>query len=273
MRGIEYLIMEPFYFRKSFKPLLGIYHPPRINTSHNVGVVLCYPMGQEYMRSHRSFFQLAQLLSSAGFDVLRFDYYGCGDSDGACNQGSIKQWIVDISTAVDELNGGCDLEKVCLVGLRLGGTLAMIAASRRTDIDSVVLWDPVVDGTINLEELKRLHDEWLQRSFARPQLYPVVQNAHEILGFPITDTMTDELMEINLLKLEQKPANKIFIIETDKATKNNRFREHLENFDLKLKYEYIPIPKVWIRKNNRDNKGLVPIPILKSIVTWISKVY
>lgn len=265
--------MEPFYFRKSSKPLFGIYHSPQFGMIHNVGVVLCYPMGQEYIRSHRSLLQLAKLLSSAGFHVLRFDYYSCGDSDGDCNQGSIKQWVADISTAVDELNGGCDLERVCLVGLRLGAALAMIAGIKRGDIDSIVLWDPVVDGTTYLEELTHLHDEWLQRSFAKPQLCPLGQKVREILGFPITDSMVEELVKMNLLTLEQKPANNIFIIESDKVTENKWLREHLKGINVEPSYEYVPTPKIWIKKNNGDNKGLVPTPTLKSVVTWISEVY
>ena len=265
--------MEPFYFKKSSKSLFGIYHPPQIGIFCNAGVVLCHPMGQEYIRSHRSLLQLAKLLSSAGFHVLRFDYYGCGDSEGDCNQGSIKQWVADISTAVDELNGGCDLEKVCLVGLRLGGALAMMAGAKRGNIDSIVLWNPVVDGTTYLKELRHLHDEWLQRSFARPQLGPGDQRVREILGFPVTDSMIEELVNMNLLTLEQKPANNILIIESNKVNENKRLRERLKRIDVEPSYEYVPTPKIWIKKNNGDNKGLVPTPILKSIITWISEVH
>ena len=151
--------MEPFFFRKTAKPLLGIYHPPQISTVRNVGVILCYPMGQEYIRSYRSLQKLAGLLSSVGIHVLRFDYYGCGDSDGDGTQSSIQQWIDDILTAVNELKEGCGLEKVCLVGLRLGAALAIIAGTRRADIDSIILWDPVIDGKRYLEESTSLHNK------------------------------------------------------------------------------------------------------------------
>ena len=54
-------------------------------------MVLCYPGGQEYIRSRRAFRQLAIRLSSAGFPVLRFDYHGCGDSSGDDDEGKISQ--------------------------------------------------------------------------------------------------------------------------------------------------------------------------------------
>ena len=83
--------MEPFYFGKSPRALFGVYHPPKAGMTRKTGVVLCYPMGHEYVYSHRAFLRLAMLLSSAGFHVLRFDFYGCGDSEGDCKEGKIRQ--------------------------------------------------------------------------------------------------------------------------------------------------------------------------------------
>lgn len=267
------MTMEPFYFGEPAKPLFGIYHPPQTRTSCEVGIVLCYPMGQEYIRSHRSLVRLTEFLSSVGFHVLRFDYYGCGDSGGGCYQGSVRQWINDISTAVNELNGGYDLEKVCLVGLRLGGALAMMAGVSRGDIDSIVIWDPVIDGAIYLSELIRLHDEWLRGSFAKTQLDHKHGDHCEVLGFPMTDSLKQELTDINLLTLERKPANSVFIVASNEVTKNKLLSEHLERINAKPNYEYISAPKVWIKNDDGNSKGLVPIPILKSIINWISMVY
>jgi alpha/beta superfamily hydrolase len=267
------LTMEPFYFGEPTKSLFGIYHPPQSRTSYNVGIALCCPIGQEYIRSHRSLVRLAEFLSSAGFHVLRFDYYGCGDSWGDCHQGSIRRWVEDISTAVNELNGGYDLEKVCLVGLRLGAALAMMAGTCRGDIDSIVIWDPIIDGAMYLNELMRLHDEWLRGSFAKTQLYNNHGDHCEAMGFPITNSMREELTNINLLTLERRPANSIFIVASNEVTENKLLGEHLERISVKQSYEYIPASKVWIKNRDETGKGLVPIPILKSIITWISKVY
>jgi alpha/beta superfamily hydrolase len=271
IQGGENLTIEPFYFGEPAK-LFGIYHPAQIRTSCDAGVVLCYPTGQEYIRSHRSLVRLAEFLSSAGFHVLRFDYYSCGDSEGDCHQGSIRRWVDDISTAVNELNGGYDLEKVCLVGLRLGGALAMMAGANRGDIESIVVWDPVIDGAMYLSELRHQHDEWLRGSFAKTQLDHKHGNHCEVLGFPMTDYMKEELTNINLLKLERKPANNVFIVASNEVMENMLLKEHLERINAKPGYEYISAPKVWIKNDNGTSKGLVPIPILKSIINWISTV-
>lgn len=80
--------MEPFYFGTPDEPLFGIYHPPVSEPVRDVGVLLCYPIGHEYIVSHRFYRQLSIRLAEAGFHVLRFDYYASGDSGGECELGS-----------------------------------------------------------------------------------------------------------------------------------------------------------------------------------------
>src|SRR5687768_16729988 len=115
--------MNPFYFGSSQRPLYGVYHPSKGRTARPVGVVLCYPLGQEYMRAHRAFRQLATLLTKNGFPVLRFDYAGTGDSAGDGSAGSVATWVEDIGAAIDELKDTAGVSRVSLVGLRAGGAL------------------------------------------------------------------------------------------------------------------------------------------------------
>ena len=265
--------MEPFYFRQSSKPLFGVYHPAPTGTSRNVGVVLCHPMGQEYTRSHRSLLQLAQMLSPAGFDVLRFDYYGCGDSDGDCSRGSIRQWIKDISAAVDELYAGCNLKGVCIVGLRLAAVLGAMLGAERGDIDSIVLWDTVIDGKNYLQELTRTHEEWLQGSFATPRSVYSNHYSSEILGFPLTELLKGEIADINLLALDRKPSNNVFVIESQNRNQAGQLCEYLKRINVEPRYKLVPCSKAWIKNKHGDRGGLVPIPILKAIVEWICEVY
>jgi pimeloyl-ACP methyl ester carboxylesterase len=264
--------MEVFYFGKPPFRLFGVYHPPASLNARDTGIVLCYPVGHEYIRCHRAFLRLSMFLSSIGFHVLRFDYGGCGDSEGSCEAGTLSQWITDISTAVDELKGGCDIDRICLVGLRLGGGLSIKAAVERGDIDGLVLWDTVVNGSAYMRELRKHHREWIQGSFAKSLSMGDDCRFSEILGFPLTDRMIKEIEEIDLLSLRRKPAKNIFIIETDNEVDRNIFREHLLSVDARVYHEFIQEPQVWIKKSDELSKGLVPVKTLETIVTWISQV-
>ena len=128
-------MIEPFFFGGESRPLFGVYHPPTGARIRDVGVVLCYPMGQEYTCVHRAFLQLARRLSSTGFHVLRFDFWGCGDSAGTCEEGRPRLWVQDIATAIEALRDG-QATRICIVGLRWGATLAALCCSQRCDVQS-----------------------------------------------------------------------------------------------------------------------------------------
>ena len=69
-----------------------------------------------------------------------------GDSAGDAGNASVSQWTGDVVTAVHELAASRDLREISAVGLRLGGTLAALAAQQCDCIDRLVLWEPVIDG-------------------------------------------------------------------------------------------------------------------------------
>jgi pimeloyl-ACP methyl ester carboxylesterase len=66
--------------------------------------------------------------------VLRFDFRGCGDSEGDEAVAGTDAWRDDIGTAVEELKRRAGAARVALAGLRLGGTLAAQAAAGRDDV-------------------------------------------------------------------------------------------------------------------------------------------
>ena len=54
--------MIPMYFGRSEAPLYGVYHAP-VDFDSRQAAVFCYPFGQEYMRAHRAYRQLATRLT------------------------------------------------------------------------------------------------------------------------------------------------------------------------------------------------------------------
>lgn len=229
-------------------------------------------MGQEYIRSHRAYRELAARLSKVGFPVLRFDFYGCGDSGGDCEQGEIRQWVADISMAIDEIRGRSGFVPVCLVGLRLGGTLAAMAGAERGDVDAMVLWDPVVSGKAYIEELRTLHQEMLRYSRARPKRRMTGEKYTEILGFPLTAFMRRDLEKVDLLAIRQKPAHNLVLIESNREAAAGRFKEHLTSIGAHIEYQHLPGPKVWVKQKHAYG-ALVPQQLLHAAISWIAKVY
>lgn len=264
--------IEPFYFGCSAKPLFGCYHAPKAEPARDCGVVLCYPIGQEYIHSHRAYRQLAVRLSSVGFPVLRFDYYGSGDSSGNCEQGRIRQWLADISTAIDEIRRRSGLVRVCLVGLRLGGTLSVIAGAERGDIEGIVLWEPVVSGRAYIEELTTIHQDMLRDSYMEPKHRTIGENTTEILGFPITSHVLMELEKIDLFTIRQKPANNILLIESHAEDGDGRLGNCLQGMATHVEYQELLNSPIWREDANQPNV-LVPHETLQSVVSWMAEVW
>jgi len=276
--------MEIFYFGKQ-DSLCGLYHPARGDHAHGGAVVLCGPIGQEHIRSHRAVLQLARRLSRGGFHCLRFDYFGCGDSHGEFVDGGVERWLEDVAAAVEELRAGTATRHLCLIGLRLGATLAALAGARVGLPESMVLWDPVVVGDAYLDQLVRQHQSWLEGSFAKSA--PGADDQVEILGFPMSGSLVEEIKALDLTRIAVKPARRILVIRTSSETNGHRREDPAEATavdDLTQRcrglggetdFQHLRAAPAWIKVRD-DPEGefgsrLVPANVLDAIVTWLKK--
>jgi pimeloyl-ACP methyl ester carboxylesterase len=131
--------MEPVVFNECF----GWLHEAR----GRHGVVLCNPFGYDAYCTHRGWRKLAESVAAAGMPTLRFDYPGTGDSAGLEEDPKrFDAWLGSIAAGVEWLREYTGVEQVSLVGLRLGATLAALAAARIGNIDGLVLLAPVITG-------------------------------------------------------------------------------------------------------------------------------
>jgi pimeloyl-ACP methyl ester carboxylesterase len=136
--------MMPLYFGPGDQQLFGVYEPARQGDRASRAAVLCNPVGNEYIHAHRTMRNLASRLSKAGYHVLRFDYYGTGDSAGDSDKGNPDRWCDDIGVAMSELRDMTGATKITLIGLRLGANLAARVSVRDPlQIESLVLWEPL----------------------------------------------------------------------------------------------------------------------------------
>src|SRR3954467_9063204 len=115
--------MNPLFFGRSSRQLFGAYDPPASGLSaRQEGIVLCPPLANEYLIAHPTYRLLARHLAGTGYHVLRFDYYGTGDSAGDFEETDQQQWLGDIDAAVTEIKDLGQVSRVVLVGLRFGAT-------------------------------------------------------------------------------------------------------------------------------------------------------
>ena len=79
MTGVD---EQLFFFEGSNeRKLLGFLHQP-INNCKETGIVYCHPFAEEKNCSHFVTARAAGEFARLGYPVLRFDFSGCGDSEG-----------------------------------------------------------------------------------------------------------------------------------------------------------------------------------------------
>lgn len=259
---------EGFFFQNGVKRLFGCYHPPYVPQADSPGVVLCYPTGHEYAICHRAFRQLGQRLAMQGLATLRFDYYGSGDSEGDSREASLAQWISDVGSAIHELRIRGGVQSVCLVGCRLGASLAYLAASERGDATALVLCDPIVNGRVWLDQLEAEHRSMLLRSHVAQR--NSANRTNQLLGFPIPDILRAEVQALDLLAAAPLPQTRVLIIESGNRSTGSAIREQLQSGGANVCYRNADAAMPWAWTEN-PNKLLVPSEILHWIGTWLKE--
>ncbi len=180
--------MIALHFGDSQRPLFGVYHPAQRPSSAPRAVVVCNAFGAEYMVSHHALRRVAIALAESGYDVLRFDYFGSGDSAGEPEEVSLARWSADVAVATDEMLGLCGAERVSLLGVRLGAALALRAAAREPQrVERIVAWDPVLRGDGYLAWL-----DWAERA-----LHPHGTTEPQVLGHVLPPALRAEMRALD----------------------------------------------------------------------------
>jgi len=232
--------------------------------------VLCYPVGQEYIRSHRAFYQLAVRLARAGFHVLRFDYYGCGDSEGDFEDANFSQWTEDIVDAVAEIRRKSGWQKVCLIGMRLGATLSMMAAANQQNIEGLILWEPIVDGKKYLEELAAMHKSYVGHyKLENKKGISSMGIPAEVIGFPMTTRLVEDLKTIDPYDIKLPSETDMLVLINEERTDFNKFLNYFKQINSRVDHKLIPDHKFWLEELY---KRLIPVQTLQHLVSWIDKV-
>ena len=260
------ITINPFFFGER-QHLFGILDSPDSGLIVERGVLVCYPIGQEYMHSHRSFRLLSSQFARTGIQCMRFDYSCTGDSIGETHECDLNQWTADVDAAVDYLEGKQLKGKVSIVGYRVGAAIATLAACQRGGIDSLVLWEPVLDGKQYLAEESAYQSAWLTRQgevFGRGVVEDV---GGELLGFPFPADLRMSLKSLNLLTLTTRPAPRILILTREFRREVQEFRAKLTELDAIV--DLMLAPESSISKDLPMSLPIVPLQTLSLIGEWV----
>ena len=261
--------IEIFHFGHD-RSLYGALHRTSADSAKaGDAVLICSPIGQEHVRTHFILNRLGRQLASQGMPVLRFDYFGCGDSLGNGIDASPKRWQRDIVDAYQELKHRTGARRVIGVGARLGATL-LCATLHHLDWKKLVLWDPVCDGAKFHSAAAEMHrryvlgtqDMRMGRKPRRPH------GAQELLGATYSDAAIDELKALELaLPQARSPVPVDWLSTSEPATQRTAFETILEGAT-RRRFEPMEFDCAW-NDITQMAEVLPDVGISKSLVSMV----
>jgi pimeloyl-ACP methyl ester carboxylesterase len=257
----------PRFFGEPERALFGAYHPPEGRSDRRRGVLLCYPAPEEYRAVHWAYQRLATMLSGAGFHVLRFDYFGTGDSAGETGAGDLEQWTSDIATAACELQEVGAIERISLVGFRLGAPLAISACAAGLRVRELVLWEPVVAGGVYLAQLAAEQERALLEV-----RYPVdIRRApDELLGYRMSERLRGGIEQVDLLTQPLGRADRTFIVTADERPDAAALCERVTGSGGRCVCKVVPEMTLY-SEAHRQSETLLAHATLETIVSLLTE--
>ncbi|MHB8893963.1 MAG: serine aminopeptidase domain-containing protein [Candidatus Geothermincolia bacterium] len=235
--------------------LFGVQHSPWIGNGW--GILFCYPFGEERIRVHRLLVNYARILQEQGFTVLRFDYRGYGDSDGEFRNVTVSTQQSDIGVAASHLRQAPGVERLALLGIRFGATLAAVAANTVPAVSKLVLWEPVINvreflyGKLRVN-LSTQSTSYRKIVYDRDQL---VSRMHEgipanIDGYEMCGEFYREACSINLMERDCASASDVLLVGMQPDKKECRLAvegwgQRLGQRCRSLKVDMVQSPPVW----------------------------
>ncbi|MCL2380849.1 MAG: alpha/beta fold hydrolase [Treponema sp.] len=156
------------------------------------------------LRLHEMF---ARMLVDNGFACVRFDFYGCGESDGNFSDMRVSDEIIQ-GKAIYEWTLAQDFaipEKVYPVGHSLGGVIASIVAASYQP-PAAVLWSPALSVYYDISG----------RVGAVPDHY---EKTYDLDGLDVSGGFFEDVRSLDFLKMASGYKNRVLVIHGEKDEK------------------------------------------------------
>ena len=232
-------------------------------------MVICRALGYEGLCSHRSMRHFAMAAADAGFPTIRFDYDGTGDSaGGALAENRWQAWQASVDAAILELQQATGVSAVCLLGVRLGGTIATLVAAARNDVAGLALIAPVIAGAPWLREVRAL--EATMGRAGPPAGFALPANAIESLGLLLTPDTMSHIKAVDLNSLARAPAQHCLVLDRDDRPPTEAWCAHLERLGSRVSHSIAP---GFVEMMLAPHESIVPARMVSDFQSWLTRTF
>lgn len=152
---------KPVIFKnKNGKQLIGILHLPKGKRKFPL-TVICHGFGST--KTNIKYVRLARALEKSRIASLRFDFEGCGDSEGDLEEMTIKREVSDLAAALNYALSQKNISKnkVAFLGSSLGCIVVALYIVQNSFLaKTLVFWAPALNQ-------KKLFSIWYTKSNLR----------------------------------------------------------------------------------------------------------
>lgn len=256
--------VEPFFLDSPRGPLFCLSLSPRDREPLG-GVLYLHPFAEEMHKSRRMAALQARGLASEGYRVLQIDLSGCGDSAGDFGDADWEGWKDDARIGYEWLrNQGGD--QITLWGLRTGASLAVQMTRRLPNIRQLILWQPITNGGLFLNQFLRikLASEMLTSGQAQSSTKLLMSRFEagesvEVGGYRLSPAMARALAGINLIN--ETPACPTLWLETNASGElspaSQRIIESWRHADANLEAYALAGDAFWATQEITECRSLV----------------
>jgi alpha-beta hydrolase superfamily lysophospholipase len=259
----------PLYFGPVGRRLFGWLHRPS-HAERDLALIVCKPFGYEAVCSNRGIRAFAEMAAASGVACLRFDYLGTGDSDDIdIKADQLDAWTEDVLVAIEELKLRTGISRVCLLGFRLGATIATLASARSPALAGLLLISPLVSGRRYLKDLRntRLAAAMAAEAAAGAGAEtPAPDGAIEVSGFVLSATSIHALGSVDLARMARPSCPMLVIDEASLPVA----RKWSESFPSSARYVALSGLIEMIMVMPHDAK--VPAEILAEAGAWLHEI-
>jgi pimeloyl-ACP methyl ester carboxylesterase len=205
----------------------AIVEEPAASRQRDTAVLMSPPFGWHDVASYRIRRRWALDLANRGYTTMRVSLPSTGDSGGSpSGPGRVDAWIGTIADAARWLRDRPGLDRVAVVGLGLGGMMALAAVARGAPVQQLVLWASPGRGRTLLRELRALSRiEAAEFTSGDPPEVP--PGELQVGGFLLTaETVAGlEAFDVARLSLADGPLRRVLLLERDGIAPEKSLRE------------------------------------------------
>jgi pimeloyl-ACP methyl ester carboxylesterase len=180
--------------------------------------------------------------------------------------------------ANDEIARRSGLAQVTWFGLRLGATLAALAArAAARSPTALVLWDPVLDGAAYLAELADAHVAARREAFgmrwsaeSRVRSLVTEEAKTEVLGYPLTPDLKAQLRALSPASLRGARAGRVTLVGARADDGLAALRDRLAGDGVRARIQTIGSAIAWLT-NDMLNDSTIPQDDLRTLVGTLAE--